>query len=135
MRPFERFQTTAFVDSGDDSHSRWLVVGVWGLVIGDQPPTTNHQPPTTSFFIPIRMRQTPAPGGFDDAVELAVSRVPAQVTHDLVRACDQHRRVTGAAGRGLRRKSSVCGPGGPLRELWPPITPGPNQGVQIPLLF
>src|SRR6266540_3524492 len=49
------------------------------------------------------MRQAPAPGGFDDVVEFAVARVPAQVAHDLVGACDQDVRVAGAARRGFGR--------------------------------
>src|SRR6266542_4588340 len=49
------------------------------------------------------MRQAPAPGGFDDVVEFAVARVPAQVAHDLVGACDQDVRVAGASRRGFGR--------------------------------
>ena len=32
----------------------------------------------------------PPPGGFDDSIQFAVTRVPAQIAHDLIRAGDQH---------------------------------------------
>src|SRR5262245_8528970 len=89
-QPFERFQAATLVDSGDDSHDRWRRgdVATWRrgemeyrLLVALSP----SRPVAPSlFFVSIRMRQTPAPGGFNDIVEFAVARVPAQVAHDLV---------------------------------------------------
>src|SRR5262249_42483190 len=68
--------------------------GEWGVGSGKFLPSHSPLPtPYSLLFVSIRMGQAPAPGRFNYIVEFAMARVPAQIAHDLVGACDQDVRV------------------------------------------